>query len=184
MIFLAGCGTSPQVRFFTLDPTPGHLIARPRGSTPTQNWRIQVVGVHIPPALDRQEIVRQSGPNTLDVSDRDRWGAPLADMVREVLTRNLIERLGAEHVFPPENSAPADTYQIQVDILELKADQAGRVSLHAVWVAARSGADTPTLTRELRADRTADSADYAPEIAALSQLLGQLADQIAQETFS
>jgi uncharacterized lipoprotein YmbA len=65
-----------------------------------------------------------------------------------------------------------------VDVLQLQADQTGRVQLQASWSLTAPGGPQAVLIRNVRL-----SADAAPgpqgAAAAMSRLLGQLADQIA-----
>ena len=73
---LGGCGSSPPVEYFALAP------AEPRGAVISIATPIQVAQVHLPPALDRKQMVRHTGDFTLDISDQHRWSAPLDEMMR------------------------------------------------------------------------------------------------------
>lgn len=68
---LAGCGSSPPTRFYTLD------AVKPRGSVPSKAavTPVKVNAVDIPALLDRKAIVRRQAGNQLDISSQDRWGA-------------------------------------------------------------------------------------------------------------
>jgi uncharacterized protein len=63
-------------------------------------------------------MVAQSAPNSLAISEQDRWGAPLADMFRRVLTQDLIQRVPEGQVITPEGTAPNGTKLVAIDILK------------------------------------------------------------------
>ena len=75
-------GSRPPTHYYTLDAVPA--TARPAAGAP-----LQVVAVHIPPALDRQEMVRETAANQVDVNDQNRWSAPFDQMAQRVLTQDL-----------------------------------------------------------------------------------------------
>ncbi|HET8612548.1 MAG TPA: hypothetical protein VFL92_07260, partial [Sphingomonas sp.] len=52
LALLAGCGHSPPTHFFTLDPAPPKAPAPARPAHP-----VRLGAVHIPPELDRPELV-------------------------------------------------------------------------------------------------------------------------------
>ena len=180
-VLAAGCGTSPPVRFFALDPMPSAVGPQmPPAADKPGRWQVQVAAVHIPPTLDRQEIVRQSEAGVLDIDDRNRWGAPLADMTRNVLTEDLVSRLGAPRVVPPEDSVSADCYQVGVDILRLQINSTGRLELEIIWSVSKADADHVAWTRRFVTQRDSSATGYAEEVRLVSETLGQLADQIVQ----
>ncbi len=172
---LFGCRSSPPKRFYVLDAIPG------QPSSPGPTSPLQIASVNIPAALDRQEMVRESAPDALQISDVHRWGAPLADMVQNVLTRDLIERLPAGKVILPRAGAPAGAYEITVDILEFNSDAKGHVVLDGGWSLFRLGSDAPIMGRHVTFDAQASPGDYAAQAQAMSRLLGRLADDIAAQ---
>ncbi|HEY6483521.1 MAG TPA: PqiC family protein [Steroidobacteraceae bacterium] len=168
---LTGCRSSPPVRFYTLDATAAEhqSVAVPAA--------VQVAAVNIPPQLDRQEIVRESAPNTLQLSDRNRWGAPLAGMTRDVLTQDLIRRLPPGQVILPRATAPPGSFEVTVDVLKFGAGPAGVVIFDGGWSLFRLGSDVPLVNRHLNLTE-AGALDYAAQVKAMSTLLGHLADDI------
>jgi uncharacterized lipoprotein YmbA len=154
-------------------PPAGQSMVAPQSA-------VQVASVSIPPSLDRQEMVRKSASGHLEISDVNRWGAPLADMTQNVLTRDLTERLPAGKVIAPQITAAADTCEISVDLLEFGGEDRGDVALMGGWSLSRLGADAPDLVRNVRFKEPAAAGDYAAGAAAMSRLLGKLADDMAQ----
>jgi uncharacterized protein len=175
---VASCRSSPPKRFYVLEAVPPQPQQR---STTDATSGVQVAAVNIPASLDRQEMVRESAAESLEVSDVNRWGAPLADMAQNVLTRDLMQRLPAEKVIPPRLAAPAATYEITADLLQFGRDATGKVNLAGAWSLYRLGSDAPLLTRNIELSEPTREADYSAQARAMSRLLGRLADDIAAE---
>ena len=168
---LAGCGSSPPTRYYTLDAVPA--TARPAAGPP-----LQVVAVHIPPALDRQEMVRETAANQVEVSDQNRWSAPFDQMAQRVLTQDLAARLPKGAVILPEQPAPPNARKIVVDILQFERQASGDVTFDGSWSLLSAGAATPIASRHVHLQQAA-GADYTAQAQAMSRILGTIADQIA-----
>ena len=175
-LLLAACGSSPKTQFYTLDPVPPQKAMQAAPSIP-----VQVAAVHIPPSLDRQEMVRETAPHQLDVSDQNRWGGSLDNMVQRVLTQDLAQRLPPSGVVLPQEPAPAQHESIVVDILQFDEDASGQVIFDGSWSLTDSASDTPLASRHLRLTARAGSQSYADQVAAMSHVLGELSDNIAGE---
>ena len=171
---VAGCRSSPPKRFYVLDAVPAQ-----QRSTAGLESDVQVAAVNIPASLDRQEMVRESSPGTLEISDVNRWGAPLDDMTQNVLTQDLVERLPVGKVIPPRIAPAPKTYEITVDILQFGVITQAEVRLRGGWSLYRVGSDAPLLDRNVEFSEQPATADYAGQAQAMSRLLGKLADDIA-----
>ncbi len=184
-----GCASSPPSHFYSLTAvapagseqasaasSPGDASSAPTlPSTPL----VRVAAVHIPSSLDREEIVRRGSGNELEINGLDRWGAPLDEMVQRVLTEDLLERLPAGAVVLPSSPAPAWTDRIVVDILQFQSDADGAVVLEGSWSLLEPKSSTPSLIRNIRYSETASpAARYGDQAAAMSRMLGRLADEI------
>jgi len=170
---LVGCGRSPRTEFFTLgalraDRAAGVFAGRP----------VQVRAVHIPGVLDRPERVLRRSGQRLDIQEDQQWGAPLADMIRRVLTEDLVSRLPAGMVFAQSAPADADTRGLVIDIQEFQADSKGQVVLDASWVLL-GGQPAHPLTRGRQHFEQAGGPVADSQVAAMSALLGRMADAIA-----
>ncbi len=173
---LTACASSPATRFFTLDSV---APAAPAGAADT-GTPVKVDAVHIPPALDRDSMVRGESGNQLEISSQDRWAGDLGETIRRVLTQNLQSRLPAGEVIAPESPAPAGARGLVVDILTFQPQAGGEVVLDADWTLLEGTQSNPVLSRSVHL--TAPAAPSAQgEAAAMSSLLGQLADSMASE---
>lgn len=174
MMTLAACGTSPKTHYFTLAVVPQQQPRMERIATP-----VTVAAVHLPAALDRRQMVRRTGANTVAVSDQDRWSAPLADMTRRVLAENLAARLGPQKVVLPEAPSPPGTAEIVVTIADFGPSTAGSVRLDGNWSLLNGPRDRIALDRNFAFSTHAAANGGRAQAAAMSGLLGRLATQIA-----
>lgn len=170
---LAACGSSPPTRFYVLEPVAPAQSAAAAGGAP-----IRVAAVHLPEELDRLEIVSDLGPNRVEVRGEDRWASPLDDMSRRVLAQDLEQRLPPQMLVPPHAPAPRSARALVIDLQAFGVDAAGTGRLQGGWTL--EGPDRQPLLRR-RVDLTASAAGVGPQAqaAAMSRLLGELADQIA-----
>jgi uncharacterized lipoprotein YmbA len=173
---LAGCGHSPPTRYVTLNATPANAPPLATAQIPP----VQLTAVHIPAELDRPEVVTQQSPNRISVAESERWGAPLGQMMRRTLAQDLVTRLPAGSFVLPDAPAPPDTRTLVVTVLDTQADANGTLTLQAAWtlLSGRPARATFSQQTTLKAE-IADRGDAAAQAAALSRILGQLADQIA-----
>jgi uncharacterized protein len=174
---LGACASSPPTRFFTLDPVPP---AAPAASAAQVRVPVKVDAVHIPPALDRESMVRGERGNQLEISSQDRWAGDLGETIRRVLTQNLQSRLPAGMVIAPEAPAPASARGLVVDILTFQPQAGGEVVLDADWTLLEGTQSNPVLSRSVHLT-TAAAPSAQGEAAALSTLLGELADSMAAQ---
>ena len=173
---LPACQSSPPTRFFSLTPTDGHRIAASGIGGP-----VHVAAVHISESLDQQEIIRESETGRVVISNRNRWDAPLDEMLRDVLTQDLARRLLPGSVVLPDEPSPTGTRRIVLDVLHFAGDTTGKIVLTGGWSLLPPGSDVPLLTREVHLRDTTDPSDYANQVTAMSRLSGVLADEIARE---
>jgi hypothetical protein len=174
LLLLAGCGgSSPPVHYHVLSVVAGSQRHAARSAKP-----VQVTAVHIPPSLDRKEMVSQTGPNAVTIDSQDRWSASLDLMIRRVLSQDLSERLSGQTVVMPEIQAPAETRPIVVSVLRFTTEN-GWAVLDADWEI--SDPDTNKVLYRRRSSYRARIAGTGGDAAAagMSTLIGQLADDIA-----
>ena len=176
LVLAAGSCSSPDPSLFTLQPVSGAL---PASAT------AQVIELRRPGLagyLDRPDIVLSNAGYQLTVNSQQRWAEPIGDMIGRVLTQDLSQRLPASTVFSETGAITADpALRIEVDIVRFDQGADGRVTLvaEAALEAGRSHAPLRARHITLQADPGAPGA--AALVAAMSTLLGQLADRLAQD---
>ncbi len=118
VLFLAACASSMPLRFYMLSEVPPSSASDAPSGAPA----IRIGRVRIPAELDRSELVQRIDANRVRISEQDRWAAPLDEMVRRVLSANLLSRT--------TEPQPAT---LTVDIDELMGDTNCAVTLKASW---------------------------------------------------
>jgi uncharacterized lipoprotein YmbA len=174
LVFVAACQSGPT-RVFSLTPVVSASIANHYSGRP-----IRIDAVHVPPALDRIEILSQVAPGELRVNELDHWAAPLGQLVRQALTADLIARLPPGGVIFPHLAKPAGAIGVSVDLLAFSADREG-ATLEVSWVGTSTGTEPPTCGGTMVLRTTLPGAGSAGIAGALSTLLAELADHIAAE---
>jgi uncharacterized lipoprotein YmbA len=96
------------------------------------------------------------------------------------LTQDLASRLPGGMVIAPDSPAPPSARGLVVDILTFQPQASGEVVLDADWTLLEGTQSNPVLRRSVHLTGPAASSAQA-EAAAMSTLLGQLADSIAGE---
>jgi uncharacterized lipoprotein YmbA len=174
LLLLAGC-KSPETSFYSLS------VVRESGAVEAAiPFPVQLSAVHMPPSLDRRQLVRMASENRVDIEDTERWSASLDEMVLNVLSQDLAERLPERSVILPAAPPPSGTGTLVVTIAEFGSAATGEVRLHGSWALLSDGSETPRLERDFRiAAGTASSADEMA--AAMSRALGELASAIVAD---
>ena len=173
VLTLTACASSPATHFYALDPVEAGAGPQSSGGTP-----VKIDAVHIPPALDRSSMVRGESGNQLEISSQDRWAGDLGEMIRRVLTQDLSERLPSGMVIAPESPAPPKARGVVVDVLTFQPQGSGEVVLDADWTLLEGTQTNVVLSRSVHLT-TSGAGSAQSEAAAMSTLLGQLADSMA-----
>lgn len=170
---LAGCA-SPDPVNYTLRALPGTPL-RPGGPKVVELRRIGLAGY-----LDRSEIVRKQSDYRLSLSGQERWAEPLGGMVARTLAEDLNQRLPGTSVFTSAGSISADPdATLEIDLQRFDPDTNGQVVLLAQVAVSRTGRRGGTRAQTVRLVVTPTGAGTSELVAALSQALGQMADQVA-----
>lgn len=163
---------SAATRFFTLYPVAPRSTPRPY-----QGPEVRVDAVHIPPSLDRMEIVGDVAAGELEISDLEHWSASLGQMARQTLSADLAARMPAGRLIFPHLPKPEGAMGISVDVLNFNAAH-DDADLDASWVftSADSARTCGGGTASLQTHRSTVGA--AAIVRGWSALLAQLADRI------
>jgi uncharacterized lipoprotein YmbA len=170
LLALAGC-SSPDNKYFTLSTEkPAALPSQAAAHT------VAVDEVTIPAYLDRPQIVIRQDMNRADVREYERWMEPLDSMLRRVLTADLAARLGAGRVL---DKPAKDTALIAVTIDEFGQD-GDRVVLRGQWTVKTAGKDAAGASHSFSREEPVGKAETPDMVAAMSRLVGELADEVAE----
>lgn len=174
VLLLASCGSSPKTHYFTLAPVKDTGERKPSIAAP-----VMVAEVHLPRSLDRREMVRRTGENTVEISDQDRWTGPLGEMIQRVLSEDLADRLPSEKVVLPGLPPSRRTERIVVAITQFGPDTGRQTRLEGSWSLLDGAQGTPVLHRDVALETPSRGAGASGDAAAMSELLGELANGIA-----
>lgn len=130
-MLIAGCVSSPDSRYYTLNATMNHAAE-------SSSLSVVVGPVSVPAAVDRPQIVVSTGPNQVRVDDYNRWASPLQSNISRVIADNLGSILGTPRVtvFPQALVATAD-YQAAVEVQSFESALGEAATLDAVWTVRR-----------------------------------------------
>lgn len=183
-----GCGSSPEPVFYALSPTRGVVQAQapapplpqPGAPQPGAPHAIRIRRPGLAGYLDRPEIVRRVVEFRLGVASNERWGEPLDMMVARVLAEDIQQRVPGASVFTAEGAITADPdATVEVDVQRFDVGETGEVNLVAQVAVERGATHTAAATQAVRLGARPKADTTAALVSTMSDLLGQMADQIA-----
>lgn len=164
----AACAARAPHSFYALS-----VVGTP-AAVDAHDLSVAVGPVSLPAYLDRPQLVERNGEHEFVVSEQHRWLEALDDGFARALAEDLGTRLGSARVtvFPSPTDRSPD-YRVTVDVARFELDRAsGEVRLRARWSIDGHGGGA-------FASGTTAGATRAESVAALSQLVGELADTVA-----
>jgi uncharacterized protein len=181
IVLLAGCASSPPVRYYTLTPAGSQGGARSVAQE-ARPVSVSIVPVEIPDYLDRAEIVTQEGEHELKLAEYDRWAGSLSDNISAVLAENIATFLGSDRVFvSPGIRGEKNDFAVVMRILRLDCVPGDRVSLKAQWSILPGQDKKDVATRTLTFSESVGDKRYETLVAAFSRTLEQVSREIARE---
>jgi uncharacterized lipoprotein YmbA len=178
LALLAGCA-SPNPELYTLAPVAGPVLSVPALSSGRPTIELRRIGLAA--YLDRPGIVRSNAPYRLKVTDDQRWGEPLGSMLGRVFIEDLMQRLPDAMIFSEAGaiSTPASTI-LEIDVERFDTDANGQAVLLAQVAIRHDDTHAAAAARTIRLTATPAGSSTAQLAAALSGLLGQLANEVGQ----
>lgn len=171
---VAGCA-SPNPDLFTLAAVPGT-------AQPLRARTVELRRVGLAAYLDRPEIVRSDAQYRLKVSGIDRWGEPMGSMLERVFTEDLVQRLPNSSVFSESGAiSTRPDLVLEVDVQRLDANAAGDIVLLAQVAIQHEDSERTAAATQVRLTIHSASARTTELVAAMSTVLGDLADEVAHK---
>ncbi len=164
-LMLAACsGGSPDSHYYTLSAV-GPATAPAPGKP-----QFRLAGVHLPSIYDRPQMVVRTGPQSVEINEFDRWAEPLERMTARTLAQDIALRR-------PQHPGPisAEQQKLQVSVDEFAADRSGMARLSGSWKI--TGIDNQVSAGEFAYSKPVEAGHPENVAAAMSALLGQLADE-------
>jgi len=172
---LAGCGRSPRVTFYTLEP--GAPVEAPAaGALPA----ITVGPVTLPELVDRPQLVVRVAANRVEILEAHRWAEPLKSEIPRLIAENLSRQLGSGRVSSYLQNAGADAdYRLLVDFQRFEATPGEAVIIEAGWSLRRAGGRTPKTGRSVVRE-TVGAGGYDALVAAYGRALRAVSADLAR----
>jgi uncharacterized lipoprotein YmbA len=170
---LTACGSSKDPTLYSLASRPG----KQQAGTPKL---VELRRPGLAGYLDRASIVTKVADYQLKVAGGDQWAEPLGDMIGRILAQDLTTRMPDTNVFV-ENGAISAVPEaiVAVDIRRFDASEDGKLTLSVQIVIESGSAARRTVARALTFTAVPKSSDTGELIAAMSNLVGELADSLA-----
>lgn len=160
---LSACSGSPQVRFHTLTPPPG-VDGDTDTAAAVSASRIRLLGVSVPPQVDRRELVVRDGESQLRVLSADWWSASLAGEIQSSLEARFANG-------DPRGKAVS----ARVDVIRFDTVPNGHAWLEARYRLESESRDSLACMARFR---TVTSNSVSDLVRAQQQNLGRLADEM------
>jgi uncharacterized lipoprotein YmbA len=159
MVFLlAGCSTTPAVRYYTLNPSFEMQRDIPQAVS-GDTLAIGVGPVEFPKLFDRPQIVTRKSQHRVEVSEFHRWAGSFSEDFLRVLARNISVLLPADRVAAyPWTDQFSPTHRIQLTVEQF---------------------DEPEVKKSLIREPLS-SGNYEALVAAKSRAIAALSQEIAE----
>jgi uncharacterized lipoprotein YmbA len=176
---LAGCGASPQARFYTM--SPGAALGQADSKAP---FSVAIGPVSVPDMIDRPQIVTRDGANQVMINEFARWAGPLKSEIPRVIAGNLTRLLNGAPVYTyPQSASVKADYKVLLDVQQFDSELGDAATLEVLWsVQPTKGGEPKTGRAVVReptgADKGADKG-YDALVAAHSRALMAVSRDIA-----
>ena len=168
------CGSSAEPTYYALAPVNG--AGRAGAPRLVKLRRPGLVGY-----LDRSDVVAKVADYKLKVQTTERWGEPLGDMIGRVLAQDLTQRFPQSTIFFEGGSLSASPDAIvETDIQRFDVGPDGMVTLVAQVAVQLKGDHPQTKSQNITLTRKPNGEGTRAMVAAMSELLGDLADRVSQ----
>jgi len=181
MVFLlAGCSTTPAVRYYILNPSAEMQPDIPQAVS-GDTLAIGVGPVEFPKFLDRPQIVTRQSQNRIEVSEFNRWAGSFSEDFLRVLAKNISILLPADRVAAyPWTDQFSPTYRIQLIVEQFDGRFGGNVVLNVTWSVWNQKDTNQAIFKHTRIKEPVSAGDYDALVAAQSRAIAALSQEIAK----
>ena len=182
MVFLlAGCSTTPAVRYYTLNHFSEMQPDIPEAVS-GDTLAIGVGPVEFPKFLDRPQIVTRKSQHRVAVSEFHRWAGSFSEDFLRVLAKNISMLLPADRVTAyPWTDQFSPIYRIQLIVEQFDGRFGGSVVLNVTWSVWNQKDTNKAIFKHTRIKEPVSAEDYESLVAAQSRAIGTLSRAIADE---
>jgi len=176
-VLLAACGSSPPVRYFSLEPV--YETAENDG---VERPIVGLGELRTPNHLYRSQMVTRGRGGEMVVHDFQRWSEPLDQGIHRVVSANVDSLAGDLTVIAfPFDSMVRPTYRVYGNVERFDVDDAGRAVLIVQWgITLRDGEIVTAPGRSRYETDAANTSDPAAAVEALNDVLAAFSRDIAE----
>jgi len=179
-VILAGCGTSPTSRFYTLPPVQPTVVGTGAPS-PEAVVTLSVGPITISDYLDRPQIVVRSSQNELLLSEFNRWAGSLQSDTARVLRENLEKMLAGDGISVTSwRRGIPSVHRVSVDVSRFEATGETAVVLKAQWAVFGGDGANVLMVRDSDIREEVRGGGIEPVVAAMGRALESLSREIAR----
>jgi len=182
MVFLlAGCSTTPAVRYYTLNPSSEKQPDIPEAVS-GDTLAIGVGPAEFPKLLDRPQIVTRKSQHRVEVSEFHRWAGSFSEDFLRVLAKNISMLLPADRVAAyPWTDQFSPIYLVQLIVEQFDGRFGGDVVLNVTWSVWNQKDTNQAIFKHTRIKEPVSAGDYDALVAAQSRAIGTLSRAIVVE---
>ena len=178
LLVLSACGSSPAVRYYSLNP-----IDMDYQQDPDDAVMLGIGPLSIPDYLNRSQIVTRDVDAQMRVDDFSRWTEPLADSMHRIISTDVDNLLhGVVVVRYPYDAVVRShlDYRLVGDVNRFDADSSGLVVLEIQWAIVDTEANLLVPARRNRYQaQMVTSGDFGAMVAAMNDVLSQFSRDVA-----
>jgi uncharacterized lipoprotein YmbA len=177
LALLAACGSSPPTRYYQLEERISQT-----DSSPSSMLSVRLGPLYIARYLQQPNIVTRQDDYQVEVAEFDRWVEPLEQSISRILATNLSDALSSNwvHEFGVGNDAiELFDYQVLITITRFDVDANNTATLKAQWNLVTPRPRVTLLAKRTVLTQQVSSSSYSSQVAALSDLISELAKEIA-----
>ena len=163
---VSGCGSSPPVRYYALEPLPPGETAEDAKIT------IGIGPLRFPEYLKRPQIITRNAGSEITIAEFDRWVEAVDSALPRTVAMNLDGLLESVLViaFPFGGGLVEVDYRILGQVVRFDVDQTGKAVLDVQWAILTADGNSIARPRRDRYQARATSAgDYSSIVAALNE---------------
>ena len=181
MVLLASCSTTPDVKYYTLNPLSDMQPDIPQGVS-GDTLVIGVGPVEFPRFLDRPQIVTRKSQHRVEVSEFHRWAGSFSEDFLQVLAKNISMLLPADRVTAyPWTDRFSPTFRIPLTIEQFYGQLGGNVVLNVTWSVWHHKDTNESVIKHTRIKEVISGDDYDALVEAQSRAIGDLSRTIVME---
>lgn len=174
---LAGCGSVPTEKFYTLSAVAAPETAGAANSV--SDVAIVVDAATVPELVDRPQFVVSVGEARVSILEQQRWAEPLKTQIARTVAMNLARLLGTARVSTTPQAGRSDVdYRVTLDVQRFESRPGDAVAMEILWTVRRGAA------AEAKSGRSAVQEKIGPEgydalVAAHNRALASISREIA-----